>query len=72
MRDLVNGRAAEDAQLDHLCAPRVDGALVKAEVIGHGRGHKIHVYKFKAKNNYRRHIGHRQTFTEVRIVSVQG
>lgn len=53
-------------------APRVDGASVKAEVIGHGRGQKIHVYKFKAKNNYRRHIGHRQTFTEVRIVSVKG
>lgn len=53
-------------------APRVDGALVKAEVLGHGRGNKIHIYKFKAKNNYRRHIGHRQAFTEVRIVSVQG
>lgn len=53
-------------------APNVDGASVKAEVIGHGRGPKIHVYKFKAKNNYRRHLGHRQPFTEVRITSVEG
>jgi len=53
-------------------APRVDGASVTAEVISHGRGDKLHVYKFKAKSNYRRHIGHRQSFTEVRIVSVQG
>jgi len=53
-------------------APRVDGASVTAEVIAHGRGDKLHVYKFKAKSNYRRHIGHRQSFTEVRIVSVQG
>ena len=53
-------------------APNVEGATVKAEVIGHGRGDKIDVYKFKAKTNYRRHIGHRQQFTEVRITSVQG
>jgi len=53
-------------------APRVDGASVTAEVVAHGRGAKLHVYKFKAKSNYRRHIGHRQPFTEVRIVSVQG
>lgn len=52
-------------------APNVDGATVKAEVIAHGRGDKIHVYKFKAKNNYRRHIGHRQPFTEVRITAVE-
>lgn len=53
-------------------APNVDGASVKAEVIGHGHGDKIHVYKFKAKSNYRRHIGHRQQFTEVRITAVSG
>lgn len=51
-------------------APFVDGASVQAEVIGHGRGKKISVRKFKAKNNYRRHAGHRQDFTEVRITSV--
>ena len=53
-------------------APRVEGATVKAEVVGHGRGEKIHVYKFKAKANYRRHIGHRQPYTDVRITQVQG
>lgn len=53
-------------------APRVDGASVQAEVVSHGRGEKIHVYKFKAKANYRRHIGHRQPYTEVRITKVQG
>ncbi|MFO7545334.1 MAG: 50S ribosomal protein L21 [Trueperaceae bacterium] len=53
-------------------APRVEGASVQAEVVSHGRGEKIHVYKFKAKANYRRHIGHRQPYTEVRITKVQG
>ena len=34
--------------------PLVQGASVKAEVIEHGRGDKIHVYKYKAKINYRK------------------
>ena len=50
--------------------PQVDGATVKVEVIGHGRGDKIDVYKYKAKTNYRRKIGHRQDYTEVRVKSV--
>jgi large subunit ribosomal protein L21 len=50
--------------------PRVAGAVVSAEVIAHGRGEKIHVRKFKAKSNYRRHIGHRQPYTEVRITGI--
>ena len=48
-------------------APLVDGANVKAEVVSHGRGKKIYIYKFKAKANYRRKNGHRQPYTEVRI-----
>ncbi|HEX7038516.1 MAG TPA: 50S ribosomal protein L21 [Trueperaceae bacterium] len=52
--------------------PTVEGAKVTAEVIGHGRGDKLHVYKFRAKTNYRRHIGHRQSYTEVRITKVEG
>ncbi len=50
--------------------PLVDGASVQAEVIGHGRGKKLHIYKFKAKTNYRRKTGHRQPYTEVRIQSI--
>ena len=50
--------------------PLVPGASVKAEVLEHGRGDKIHVYKYKAKVNYRRKIGHRQPYTEVRITEI--
>ncbi len=53
-------------------APHVAGATVLAEVLGHGRGEKLEIYKYKAKNNYRRHTGHRQSYTEVRIKSVNG
>ncbi len=50
--------------------PLVDGASVKAEVLAHGRGDKIYIYKFKAKINYRRKAGHRQNYTEVRITEI--
>lgn len=53
-------------------APLVDGASVKAEVVRHGRGTKLHIYKFKAKSNYRRKTGHRQAYTEVRIKEIAG
>lgn len=51
-------------------APLVEGANVRAEVLSHGRGDKIYVYKFKAKSNYRRKNGHRQPYTEVRITEI--
>lgn len=53
-------------------APKVEGASAKAEVLEHGRGEKIYIVKFKAKNNYRRRTGHRQPYTEVRITEIHG
>ena len=48
-------------------APVVDGASVSAEVVRHGRGEKIIIFKHKRRKNYRRKQGHRQGFTEVRV-----
>ena len=53
-------------------APFIDGASVKAEVLEHGRGKKLYIYKFKAKSNYRRKTGHRQGYTSVRITEITG
>jgi large subunit ribosomal protein L21 len=50
--------------------PLVDGASVQAEVIGHGKGEKIIIFKHKRRKNYRRKQGHRQKYTEVRINEV--
>lgn len=47
--------------------PTLDGAVVRAEVLKHGRADKIVVFKFKRRKNYRRKTGHRQNFTEVRV-----
>ena len=50
--------------------PTLPGATVTAEVLRHGRGKKIVVFKYKRRKNYARKQGHRQGFTEVRIDAV--
>lgn len=47
--------------------PLVDGARVVAEVMEHGRGEKIRIFKYKNKTRYRRRLGHRQDFTRLQI-----
>ena len=51
--------------------PYVANAEVVAEVVEHGKGEKIVVFKYKAKKNYRRKQGHRQPYTALKIVSVK-
>ena len=51
-------------------APYVKAAKVEGEVVSHGKGKKILVYKYKAKKNYRRTQGHRQPYTKVEIKSI--
>lgn len=51
--------------------PALDGASVAVEVLRHGRADKIIVYKMKRRKGYRRKQGHRQGFTEVRIVDIE-
>ena len=48
-------------------APLVSGATVTGEVVKHGKGDKIVVFKFKRRKNYARKQGHRQKFTDVKI-----
>lgn len=51
--------------------PTVAGAQVVAEVVAHGKGDKIVVFKYKPKKNVRTKQGHRQPWTELKIVSIK-
>ena len=53
-------------------APVVEGAAVTAKVVANGKGKKIYVMKYKAKKNEKKKIGHRQPYTKVQILSIQG
>lgn len=47
--------------------PSLSGAKVTGEIVKHGLGDKIVVFKFKRRKNYSKKQGHRQGFTEVKI-----
>ena len=53
-------------------APNVEGAVVSGKVLANGKGKKIYVMKYKAKKNEKKKIGHRQPYTKVQILSIQG
>jgi large subunit ribosomal protein L21 len=47
--------------------PTLSGAKVTGEIVKHGLGDKIIVFKMKRRKNYAKKQGHRQGFTEVKI-----
>lgn len=58
---------ASDGQEVSVGAPLVDGARVEAEVVRHGKGDKVIVFKRKRRKGARSKQGHRQKFTEIRV-----
>jgi large subunit ribosomal protein L21 len=44
---------------------------VEATVVGHERGPKLRVFKFKPKRGYKRRTGHRQELTRIQVTSIK-
>jgi large subunit ribosomal protein L21 len=61
---------AGDDEPARVGTPSVPGAVVQAEVVEHGRGEKIIVFRYKSKVRYRRKTGHRQALTRLRITDI--
>jgi large subunit ribosomal protein L21 len=51
-------------------AGALDGVKVAAKVIGHERGEKLRVFKFKPKRGYKRRTGHRQELTMIEVTDI--
>src|SRR3569833_476792 len=51
-------------------APFVAGGKVTATVLGHGRGVKIKIVKFRRRKHYQKVTGHRQHYTELKITGI--
>ena len=54
----------------NLGAPYVQGAVVKAEVLEHGRNEKVLVFKKRRRNDSRKLKGHRQEYTALKITAI--
>ena len=52
-------------------APFVSDAKLTAEIVGHGRGPKIRVFKYKNKTRSRKTRGHRQDETTLKITKIE-
>ncbi len=50
--------------------PLLAGAAVKAKVLAHGRGEKVHIFKMRRRKHYQKRQGHRQNYTELQIESI--
>lgn len=51
---------------------KLSKATVTAEVLGEVKGPKIRIMKYKSKSGYRRRLGHRQRYTQVKVTGIEG
>ncbi len=63
--------ASEDGQLQ-TGAPYLENMSVTGEVVQQGRAKKIVVFKSKRRKGYKRKLGHRQSFTRIKITAIGG
>ncbi len=59
---------SRDEQL--LTGQDIGNAKVLATIVGHGRGEKVRVFKFKRKKQYKRSAGHRQGYTRIKVTDI--
>lgn len=60
----------DDGVTTQVGTPYIAGAKIEATLVREGRGKKILVQKFKSKVNYKRRMGHRQSFSEVSVTKL--
>ncbi len=51
-------------------APIVEGSKVSATIEEHGRGKKIDIIKFKRRKHHMKRMGHRQSYTMLKITGI--
>ncbi len=50
--------------------PVIQGASVQVEVLAHGRGKKINILKFRRRKHHMKHMGHRQSYTQIKVTRI--
>ena len=62
--------AVVDGENTKIGTPVVEGASVEAKVVKNGKAKKLVVFKYKAKKNEKKKMGHRQPYTKVEITKI--
>jgi large subunit ribosomal protein L21 len=52
--------------------PLVEGAKVKAEIVAQDKDRKVIVFRYTPKKNFRKRKGHRQPYTCLRVLDIEG
>ena len=53
-----------------LGAPFIENGKVSAVVQSQGRGKKVQIVKFRRRKHHRKQMGHRQSYTELKITGI--
>lgn len=52
-------------------SPSIENTKVTGKILGHEKGDKLIVFKFRRRKGYRRKKGHRQVYTRVEITGIE-
>lgn len=72
----VGGQAGDALEFGEVLLTAADGKVaiggeaqgsVKAEILGHVQGDKVIAFKMKRRKGFRKKIGHRTLYTQIRI-----
>ncbi|WMC19616.1 MAG: 50S ribosomal protein L21 [Enterobacteriaceae bacterium PC38] len=50
--------------------PYVKNIIIKAKILNHGKNIKTKIIKFRRRKNQRKKIGHRQNYTNIKIIKI--
>ena len=53
-------------------SPFINGASIEVEGLEHGKADRVYIFKKKRRKDYRERQGHRQMFTKVKVVKING
>ena len=69
--ELTEVLAVSNGESVKVGTPVVEGAKVLAKVVAQGKAKKITVFKYKAKKDYRKKTGHRQSYTKLVVEKIE-
>ncbi|AHG60002.1 50S ribosomal protein L21 [Buchnera aphidicola] len=61
---------SNNKDVQRIGTPFITGGIIKANIENHGRLKKIKVIKFNRRKHYKKQQGHRQYFTDVKILDI--